>query len=99
MDFYVYILFSPTHSKHYIGYSNDPASRLISHNTSSKNSFTSKYRPWELMAEIYVGNSEKTAINLERYIKKRKSKQFNLLCIEKQKDDDFIKWLIDKANL
>ena len=99
MDFYVYILFSPLYSKYYIGYSHDPENRLMSHNTSSKKSFTSKYRPWELVAKIYVGNSEKDAINVERYIKKRKSKSFNLLCIEKQSDNDFIHWLLGKSCL
>ena len=59
--------------KYNVGYSLNPWKRIIEHNTSSHNTFTSKYRPWELVALFMIGDSENEAIKLERFIKKQKS--------------------------
>jgi len=47
--FTVYVLYSDKHHKIYIGYTSDLPSRLLSHNEISKNTFTSKFRPWRLL--------------------------------------------------
>ena len=46
--FYIYILYSPSSDKYYVGYTNNYQRRLIEHNTSEKTTYTSKHRPWSL---------------------------------------------------
>ena len=86
MSFYIYILHSLIANKYYVGYSNDPFRRLIEHNSTPFNSYTSKFRPWELKACFYCGTDEKRAITLERFIKKQKSRTL----LEKLINPDFI---------
>ena len=59
--------------KYYVGYSLDPWKRVIEHNTSQHNTITSKFRPWELVAVFMIGDSDKEAFRIERFIKKQKS--------------------------
>ena len=75
MMFYLYILRSPKHDKYYIGHSSDPWLRLAHHNTDDKDTFTSKYRPWELAAVFEAGNTRGEALSMERFIKKQKSRK------------------------
>ncbi len=86
MAFFIYILFSESADKYYVGYSQDPWVRLDQHNNSQKSTFTSKHRPWKLTAIFHVGSNEKEAIILERFIKKQKSRKL----IEKLIDPEFI---------
>ena len=72
---YVYILYSPTHDKYYVGQTPDLETRLLFHNKLSETSFTSKYRPWVLKRAIEVENSS-IATKMERYIKGRKSRAY-----------------------
>jgi len=74
MEYYVYILYSKSKDKHYIGYSSDPDSRLLEHNLGATTS-TRPGRPWIL---VYVEKcSDKTAaIRREREIKKKKSRKY-----------------------
>ena len=72
---HVYILYSPSHDKYYIGQTPDIETRLLFHNELSTTSYTSKYRPWELKRAIEVENSS-IAIKMERYIKGRKSRAY-----------------------
>lgn len=71
----VYILYSPTHDKYYVGQTPDLATGLLFHNELSETSYTSKYRPWELKRAIAVENSS-IATKMERYIKGRKSRAY-----------------------
>ncbi|WP_345613728.1 hypothetical protein, partial [Pseudonocardia adelaidensis] len=49
------------------------------------NTYTRKFRPWKMMALFEVSNDKTIALNLERYIKKQKSKKFlERLCDENQ---------------
>jgi putative endonuclease len=73
--FYIYILYSPSSDFYYVGYSNDPVRRLEEHNSSVHNTFTSKHRPWILKAYFKCSESEKEAIQIERFIKKQKSRK------------------------
>ncbi|MCB0550756.1 MAG: GIY-YIG nuclease family protein [Phaeodactylibacter sp.] len=45
---YVYILYSPSADKFYVGQTPDIQTRLLFHNHLSENSFTSRFRPWQL---------------------------------------------------
>ena len=84
--FYIYILYSLASDKYYIGYSNNAHRRLIEHNSKQINSFTSKHRPWILKALFSVGEIEKDAVRIERFLKKQKSRKL----IEKLCDESFI---------
>jgi putative endonuclease len=86
MTYYIYILYSKQHNKYYTGYTTSFETRLEQHNTSTKNTFTSKYRPWKILAVFNVGKKESNAITTERYIKKQKSR--NLLI--KLGDPEFV---------
>jgi len=84
--YYIYILFSSSSNLYYVGYSLDVNRRLIEHNTSDKNTFSSKHRPWHLMAFFSCGYNEVVVIKLERFIKKQKSRKL----IEQLIDPRFI---------
>ena len=73
--FYIYIIYSVSSDKYYIGYSNNPQRRLTEHNSKPFDSYTSRHRPWVLKAYFECGRSEKQAIKMERFLKKQKSKK------------------------
>ena len=74
MKYYLYIIYSEEFDKFYIGYSTDVNQRIKKHNTSKFNTFTSKYRPWVLKA-VFLTENKATAIKMERFIKKQKSRR------------------------
>ncbi|WP_234109692.1 GIY-YIG nuclease family protein [Chryseobacterium sp. R2A-55] len=76
MIFYIYILFSESSGIYYIGYTTDVSRRFLQHNEFSETSFTSKHRPWKLMAAFEVLGNESDAMKIERFIKKQKSSKF-----------------------
>ncbi|WP_396181976.1 GIY-YIG nuclease family protein, partial [Flavobacterium sp.] len=65
--FYVYILFSSSKSKYYIGQTSDIENRLNRHNSGF--SLSTKYGiPWELV-QIFMCETRSEAILLEKKIK------------------------------
>jgi len=68
--YHLYILYSPGHDKYYIGQTGDISQRLDAHNRISKNSYTSKYRPWQLLVSIEFDERGK-AMKVEKYLKKK----------------------------
>ena len=74
-SFYIYILRSIKFDKYYVGYSTDPVRRVSEHNSKPFNSYTSKFRPWELEACFNCGSDKKLAMRLERLIKEQKTRQ------------------------
>ena len=86
MKYYIYILYSKSSDKFYVGFTNDYLSRLTSHNSSNRNTFTSKYRPWELKAVFETGDNRAVAMELERFIKKQKSRAI----LQKLINPDFV---------
>lgn len=74
--FYIYILYSETFDKYYVGYTDNPQKRLIEHNEISINSYTSRYRPWCLVGQFEVGENRGLAMKVERHIKQQKSKSY-----------------------
>ena len=48
--------------------------RFYQHNTSERNTFTSKYRPWKLAAVFECSTDEGEAVRIERWIKRQKSR-------------------------
>ena len=67
MKFFVYILFSEKHSRHYTGYTSNLEQRLLSHNEFGKD-WTVKYRPWKF---IYTKEFEvkQEALAYEKWLK------------------------------
>jgi len=76
MTYYIYILYSAVGDKYYVGQTNDAARRLEEHNNPTRNTYTSKYLPWELSCYFAVGEERASAMKVEKYIKKQKSKNF-----------------------
>ena len=74
--FYIYILWSDSAQKHYVGYTTDFEARLEQHNTSEHNTFTSKHRPWVAKALFECGTSRAEAMKIEKFIKAQKRKGF-----------------------
>jgi len=70
----VYIIYSNSLQKYYVGHSKDVEIRLSQHN-SGKGNFTSKGIPWILINEI-TGLSKGEAVRLETKIKKRGIERF-----------------------
>ena len=74
--YYLYILYSEIFDKYYVGVTNRPEERLTEHNTSDRNTFTAKYRPWVIAALFECGETLGEARKIEHFIKKMKSKVF-----------------------
>lgn len=74
---FIYILYSKKLKKYYIGETHDVKLRLDQHNQGfyDKNSFTKKGQPWELVFQLQC-NSKKQAQQIEKHIKKMKSKKY-----------------------
>jgi putative endonuclease len=83
MQFVVYILFSSTHNKNYVGYTTDLINRMKSHNMLG-NDWTKKFRPWHVVyLEFY--NLKKDAMAREKYFKSGRGLYF-----KKQIISDFL---------
>ena len=76
MPFFVYILFSRSLNKFYIGSTDDLKKRLLEHITGFyEKSYTSKRSDWELFFTIECA-SRKQAKLVETHIKNMKSRKF-----------------------
>ena len=80
MEFHVYIIFSKSLDKYYVGYSVDLVKRLAEHNTGIS-TFTAAAQDWELKYKESF-NTRSLAMKREKEIKKNKSRKY-------------IKWLIN----
>ena len=79
--YFIYILYSDSSDKYYLGYSSDPLRRLEEHNSKPFNTYTSKHRPWTLTAYFKCSENENDAIRIEKFIKKQKSRKLlQMLC-------------------
>ncbi len=73
--YYIYIIYSLSADRYYIGYSNDPNRRLEEHNTKPFNTYTSKHRPWTMKAAFPVSEDRGQTMKIERYLKRLKSRK------------------------
>ena len=92
--FYIYIIYSVSSDKYYVGHSDKPSRRLIEHNTKPFNTYTSKRRPWVLKISFPVSESRGQAMKVERYIKKRKSRTFLEQIISAKNNPDLLAQLV-----
>jgi putative endonuclease len=74
MDYSVYILWSSSLSKYYVGSTQDLDNRIKEHNR-GEGTFTKRGVPWDLVWSTVV-ESRGDAVNLENRIKKRGIKRF-----------------------
>ena len=75
MLFHVYVLFSPTFNKIYIGFSSDLEGRLLSHNFLATKGWTVKFRPWTLVhTESFLTKVE--AMKREKELKSAKGREY-----------------------
>jgi putative endonuclease len=71
----VYILYSPSYNKIYVGCTSDLEERLLSHNELGKKGWTIKFRPWELIyEESYPTKTE--ALSREKNLKGGKGREW-----------------------
>jgi putative endonuclease len=74
MTYYIYILYSVSIDRYYVGYSSNPWHRLEQHLSNSKDKYTGKADDWFFSAVFEVSTRESDAIRIERFIKKQKSR-------------------------
>ena len=73
--FTVYVLYSKSFEKIYIGYTSDLSQRLLSHNELSKKGWTIKFRPWIVVhTEIFETKAE--AMLREKQLKTAKGREW-----------------------
>ncbi len=73
---FVYVLFSESLQKHYVGSTEDLHKRLAHHNA-GQNRWSKRGRPWRMIWSRQVPD-KKTALQLETSIKKRGASRFLL---------------------
>ena len=73
--FTVYVLYSPTYKKTYIGFTSDIEQRLISHNHPNNKGWTKRFQPWEL-AYSEVFNTKEEAMQREHQLKSSRGREF-----------------------
>ncbi|MBK5213266.1 MAG: GIY-YIG nuclease family protein [Flavobacteriaceae bacterium] len=79
---YLYIIYSETINRYYIGESHDADERLKQHNIHYfKSNFTKASNDWKLSLKYLCRNKEE-AVFLEKFIKKMKSRVFIKKVIE-----------------
>ena len=72
--FYLYIIYSTSSDKYYVGYTDDVERRLFEHNHSERVTYTSKHRPWLLKKAIMLSENRGFAMRIEKVVKKTKSR-------------------------
>jgi putative endonuclease len=71
----VYVLYSESYNKIYIGFTSDLKARLLSHNELATKGWTIKYRPWKLIySEEY--QDKKDAMKREKELKSYEGRIF-----------------------
>jgi putative endonuclease len=73
--YFVYILYSESHNRFYIGQTNDLSNRIFRHNSGFEKS-TAPYKPWTLVGSIEKP-SRSEAMILEKKLKNLNSKDLN----------------------
>lgn len=64
----VYVLYSNSCQKTYVGFTTDLHRRLIEHNITEIKGFTLRFRPWSLI-HIETYETKKEAMDRERFLK------------------------------
>ena len=79
--FTVYVLYSPSFNKIYIGFTSDLEARILSHNHLANKGYTIKYRPWTVIhSEIF--STKLAAMKREKELKCANGRKFIWSLIE-----------------
>jgi len=92
--YYIYILKSVPSEVFYVGYTDNPERRLLEHNSSEENTYTSKHRPWIFAAIFQCSDDRAMAVKIEKFIKRQKSKTFIQKMINAEKLEGVLSQLI-----
>ena len=76
MTQYIYIIFSPSYDRFYVGRSVDPHKRLAEHNEGKLEKYSGKAKDWEMAALFAVRGGSWEAEKAERFIKLQNSNAF-----------------------
>jgi putative endonuclease len=87
--FFVYIIFSESSNKYYVGQTQDLQQRIDTHNSTDGQRFTSKHQPWTLKV-AFTFDSRSHARSIENYIKKRKSRSLIIWLTQDDSAQDFL---------
>ncbi|MBI1780150.1 MAG: GIY-YIG nuclease family protein [Sphingobacteriales bacterium] len=82
--YFVYVLYSPSYHKIYIGFTADLEQRLKSHNELGKKGWTIKFRPWDLL-HTEAFEDKHSAMKREKELKTAKGREFIWSLVEKLK--------------
>ena len=95
--FTVYVLYSKSHNKIYIGFTSDIDARLLSHNQLATKGYTVKYRPWKIIhTEIFETKTD--AMKREKQLKSAKGRKFIRNLIKEGSKNCFFYNLISKKS-
>lgn len=73
--FTVYILYSPSYNKTYVGFTSNLEQRLLSHNELAKKGWAIKFRPWNLIyTEVF--DTKAAALFREKQLKAGKGRDW-----------------------
>ncbi|MEO0896356.1 MAG: GIY-YIG nuclease family protein [Bacteroidota bacterium] len=96
--YYLYILYSPSSDKYYVGQTNDIEARITDHNAGNRpeqtRKYTFKHRPWRLELSIPIQGDRKSVMEIERFIKNKKSRVFLERLIQAKGDDQRLAQLL-----
>ena len=73
--YYVYVLYSATYNKIYVGYTHDLADRLKSHNELATKGYTIRYRPWVIAFQEEF-NTKVDALRREKALKSSRGRVY-----------------------
>jgi putative endonuclease len=79
--YFVYILFSVSSGKTYVGFTNNVERRLQEHNFTETSGFTLRYRPWTLIRTEQF-DTKQLAMTRERFFKTGKGRDEIKIYIE-----------------
>lgn len=74
-EFVVYILYSSSNNKLYIGYTSDLIARFHSHNRLANKGWTMRYRPW-IVVHVEFYKTKKEALAREKFLKSGKGREY-----------------------
>ena len=75
LNYTVYILFSPTYQKIYVGYTSNLLNRFKSHNELGTKDWTRSFRPWMVIYNEFYEKKEE-AIKREKNLKSGKGREW-----------------------
>ena len=93
--FFIYILFSYSSGRYYIGHTPDVQKRLHEHNNPLRpDKYTAKHLPWTMRLSFKVSPLRGEAMIVERFIKKQKSKTFIENLIAQKDNQEYFEALV-----